>query len=595
MIMFLDVVLSDLGTRCCISTTMDSKRAHRRFEHEGVSFLTITLPNFGKDFERSLDQGFVSRNLFQGFNWTNGLPCFLVGFLELVFDRNTGVLLHEPSIDAIFSIRQICLLFGKVELPCSDARVRKAIDAYVKCEQDIVESDRLLSDDVKSSFVRMKSVLFGDMFSDLDFKVYNGELVPKHGSGSTADRLLGNKKYLQHEWTDRLEEYFPAGQYLSSRWGLLDPGTVYLEPGAERPVKVITVPKTLKTPRVIAMEPTAMQYAQQALLEVITEGFMESNHLRNLVSSHDQTPNRNLARDGSLSGNLATLDLSEASDRVSNLHVQLLLSHHPHLRGAVDACRSRTADIPYGYGLVPLRKFASMGSALCFPFEAMVFLTVVFLGIEDELRHQLSLSDVKRYIGKVRVYGDDIIVPVQFVRSVVSKLETFGYRVNAGKSFWTGKFRESCGKDYYDGTDVSVTRVRSMFPTQRKHALELVSVVSTRNQFYLAGLWGTVRYLDDLIGKIIPFPAVESTSSALGKISRLGHEDQGRWDPDLQRPMVKAAVIKSTLPVSRLDGYGALMKTFLKRGELPFADRNHLERAGRSVSVDIKIRWVAPF
>nr|QDH89759.1 MAG: RNA-dependent RNA polymerase [Leviviridae sp.] len=104
-----------------------------------------------------------------------------------------------------------------------------------------------------------------------------------------------------------------------------------------------------------------------------------------------------------------------------------------------------------------------MGSALCFPMEAMVFTTLIFLGIQRSLNKPLYPRDLKRYVGSVRVYGDDLIVPVDQVPSVVRTLEHFGARVGSDKSFWTGKFRESCGREYFNGHDVSITRVRQAF------------------------------------------------------------------------------------------------------------------------------------
>jgi len=587
-------VLEESGTWCHTSTAMDLKTINGRVEDEGVSFLTITLPNFGKDFEKSLDQGFVARNLFQGFSWKGGLPRFLGGFLELVFDRDSGRLLQHPSIDAIRAVRQITLMCGKVELECADWRIKSAFDKYVATEQEVKDADKNFHSDRKDQFGRIASMLFGRVLSKVDSDIYYGKIVPKHGSGSTADGIKGNLKYQQTVWTDRLEEYFPMGEYLTSSWGLfLDNSESFtsLSPGSEIPAKVISVPKTLKTPRLIAMEPTAMQYAQQGLLESIVEAIEADDIAKNLISWKAQTPNQELASRGSLNGDLATLDLSEASDRVSNQHVRHLLRNHSHFAGAVDASRSRKADVD-GHGVLRLAKFASMGSALCFPFEAIVFCTVLFIGIENELGRTLTMRDVKSLIGRVRVYGDDIIIPVEYVSSAVSELEAFGFKVNTNKSFWTGKFRESCGKDYYDGHDVSVTRVRALLPEQQKSVSEIISTVSLRNQLYYAGYWNTVEWLDKRIERLIPFPYVLPTSPALGRWSFLGHETE-KFHPTLHKPLVRAAVVSAKLPKSNLEGYAALMKFFLKRGDLPIADRKHLEQAGRPVSVDIKHRWTS--
>jgi hypothetical protein len=563
-----------------------------------LSFLTITLPSFGKDFQKSLDQGIVDRNSFQGFTWRAGLPQFLGGFLDLVFDRNTGVLLNDPDIDAILAIRQLTLIFSKILLPCSDTRERMAMSEYVQCEKEVkIATSNLDSLDFKE-FERMSQLLFSGIFSRVDSDVYYEECIPKHGPGATADKLRGNGKFVQRTWTTRLEEVFHYGNFLfpnvshfAEHWETID----HLEPEAEQPVKVISVPKTQKTPRIIAIEPTCMQYMQQAVLDRFLDRIGSDFLISNLIGFDDQVPNQSLASEGSLRGNLATLDLSDASDRVSNQLVRALFSNQPHLRAAVEATRSRKADVP-GHGVVRLSKFASMGSALTFPIEAMVFLTLCFLGIESELNTQftnrLQLAD---YIGQVRIYGDDIIVPVDSVHSVIHSLEHFGARVGASKSFWIGKFRESCGKEYYDGFDVSIVKVRRVFPRSRKDASEVISLVSLRNQLYKAGYWKTVKRLDDRIMRILKwFPYVSSSSSALGRISFLGYDTERECEK-LHAPLVKAWVVSSRIPSDPLDGYGALLKCFLKRGKQPFADSRHLERSGRPRAVDIKPRWVQPF
>nr|QDH88786.1 MAG: RNA-dependent RNA polymerase [Leviviridae sp.] len=136
----------------------------------------------------------------------------------------------------------------------------------------------------------------------MDRDVHWGRLVPKHGPGSVADRLRSNAKWDQRSWPARLQPYFPAVEYLVPNAGYqseLDQGLNIVEPGAETPVRVITVPKTLKTPRIIAIEPTAMQYVQQAVSRALRDAVLEDDFLSRVVSSTDQAPNRVMARRGS--------------------------------------------------------------------------------------------------------------------------------------------------------------------------------------------------------------------------------------------------------------------------------------------------------
>ena len=595
LIVLWNTLAEEFARECRTSATMDIKTVQGRVKHEGISFLTISLPSFGKDFQKSLDQGIVSRNAFQGFSWRAGLPQFLGGFLDSVFDRGSGVLLNEPSVEAIIAIRQLTLIYSKILLPCTPARERDAMRCYVECDRQVKENDSLFLDDASlEDFHRVSRLLFVNVFTEVDREIYNGELIPKHGPGATANKLIGNEKFNCKTWTDRLQEVFFAEDFLypNSRY-VSEDGVTYLEPGAEEPVRVISVPKTQKTPRIIAIEPSYVQYAQQAVLESLIPK-LESN-LGQFLGFTDQIPNQEMARSGSEDGLTATLDLSEASDRVSNQLVRKMVSDHPNLLKGLEATRSRKADVP-GEGVIRLAKYASMGSALCFPVEAMVFLTLIFLGIEKELNTRFtSRSDFDQFAGRVRVYGDDLIVPIDTVESVISQLELFGARVGSHKSFWIGKFRESCGKEYYNGYDVSIVKFRRMLPTSPSDGPECISLVSFRNQLYEHGRWTTVSMLDSWIRKVLKYyPVVLDSSPALGRKSFLGYTVD-RTCNLLHRPLVKGYVVRSIIPKNPLSDDGALLKYFLKRGSQPFADRRHLERSGRPRAVDIKPRWVTPY
>jgi len=621
-------VAEESATLCRTSATSDIKTVRRRVEHEGLSFLTITLPDLGKSTQKWIDQGQVGIN--SSFTTGRGsLPLFLGGFFSRVFDRRTGVLLDDPSVDAIASLRQLTLMFGKILLPCTPARERKAMDKFVECEKDVRQFDTEIAQKELDDFQRVSSLLFTELFTQMDRDVYYGELLPRHGPGATAEGLSSNGKYRQRVWTRRLEEVFPSYEYLIPNLHFreeLDEVTI-LEPDAEIPVRVVSVPKTLKTPRIIAIEPTCMQYTQQALLRCFLSAFSRDELLKDVIGFDDQTPNQRLACQGSADGRTATLDLSDASDRVSNQLVRCMVSRWPHLQRALDATRSRRADVP-GHGVLRLAKYASMGSALCFPIEALVFTTLIFLGIEKSLNTTLTRKDLISFRDSVRVYGDDLIVPVDHVQSVVQTLEHFGARVGLDKSFWTGRFRESCGKEYFNGTDVSICRVRQVLPRTTADATEVIATVSLRNQLYLAGYWRTVAWLDkQLKGLLKNFPYVAPTSSVLGRVSFLGYQSE-RMHPSLHSPQVRGYVVQAKAPSDELGGTGALLKCLLRLESnstervveshldlvpcyrsglareskpsplsMPLAgqDGKHLERSGRPKRVGIKLEWRSPF
>jgi hypothetical protein len=669
---------------CGTSTALDYKKLESRVEAEGESFLTITLPSFDKGLTQSLEQGSVGHGFFPGFDLRrSGLPRFLAGFLDQIFD-DKGALLDVPSIDCIAAVHHLTTVFGKIRRLCSEERIADAMRQYVQIEQELAEIDTSSLEELLPRFRKASTLLWADVFTHVENSVLDthhlahdwlahlgdepqaqawsftsqglakhvdpmdvllglpphvphamsfdyraGErtdefvdckivdpssvftFAPRHGPGATADRLRGNAKYSVGQWPRRLESVFPYGDYA------LPPGwwhdhqldrVQFLEPGAEVPVKVTPVPKTDKTARVIAEEPTAMQYCQQGVfLQFVyclenpdktrpPYGGKRCNFGVDLIGLKYQEPNRLLALKGSQDGFLATLDLSEASDRVLNEHVLLLFERFPRLSAAIQATRSTKALVP-GYGEIPLAKFSSMGSALCFPVEAMVFSTIIVLAIQAERKVPLDRAFLESLRGQVRVYGDDIIVPVDCVQRVMAYLEAFGLKVNKSKSFWNGKFRESCGGDFYDGERVTPIRLRRELPRSLADANEVVSLVAFRNLLYSEGFWTTAGYLDHHLDRLLKrrWKIVESTSTGLGRLSVSFKPMTEYQDGKLQQPMIHGVVATYRTPKSLLDGFGALQKYHLKRGVLPSEDREHLARAGRAEVAHIKLRGIRPY
>jgi hypothetical protein len=340
-----------------------------------------------------------------------------------------------------------------------------------------------------------------------------------------------------------------------------------------------------------------MQYTQQgirdSLYEIIESHWPSSGH----VNFRDQSINQSLAMTSSSDGRLATIDLADASDRVPRDLALSMFDSNPDLRDAIDACRSRNAELPDGTIIGPLNKFASMGSALCFPIEAMYFYTICVVALLREMDLPVTQSSVSQLDGLVHVYGDDIIVPVAYADTILDHLQKYNCKVNHSKTFVTGKFRESCGIDAYDGVDVTPTYIRRLRPQNRRQASQVISWVSTANSFYLKGYWRTSQYMFSCIEKILgSLPYVSEDSEGLGRVSYLGYRSIGRWNRTLQRFEVKAWVPSPIRRTDVLDGHGALMKSFLKLEGLTdlwaSRDARHLEQSELSGEVAIHLRWV---
>lgn len=596
-------IITDMSAKCYqpfASMTRDLNQIKKRVTHEGLSFLTITLPNFGKDFENCLSQGKVTSLHFQGWKRWRCLPAFLQGFTKLVFDASTGGLLNDPDIAAIEGIRQIAYTFKKLSLPCTPKREHMALSGFKEVECFL--SGTMLPGDI-DLFDKVSSLLWGNIFTDVyDVSLY----IPKHGPGQTAERISGNRKYSHRTWYERLEPFFPSDLYLMSCVSQLldeDDGinsVQFVSEDQELPVRVVTVPKTLKGPRIIAIEPVCMQYAQQALSSYIIKKLEASELTGGQINFSDQSINQKLAISASSDGKRATLDLSDASDRVPLSLVLRMLDCNPDLRDAILACRSKTAQLPDGE-VLHLKKFASMGSALCFPIEAMYFFTVILVSMFRKHKLPVTVSNIIKYSKQVYVYGDDIIIPIDEVDSVTETLADYYCKVNIAKSFWNGKFRESCGMDAYDGECVTPTYLRHMQPSNRGDSSALISWVATSNLFYKRGYWKTASYMKDIVERFLGIlPVILETSPGLGWHSFQKGYNFDRWSKTLHRFEILTYVVSPVYQNDPLDGYSALLKCFLNSerrisSDILPSDQKHLCRSPRPGTLSMKRRRTTPY
>jgi hypothetical protein len=580
----LEAIYIDATNKCTasVSDLRDLETIRSRVEKEGLSFLTITLPNFCRDFERSLAVGYIDSTLFRSFRKNGSIPAFLQGMISLIFDRETGRKINDEQtpngvvVDdfstLIDSIRQICLSFKKLEIGCTLQRVHSAIHNYVEVEQSLQEFS--LSESEIADFTVVSGVLWDVLVSPIRLADCN----PRHGPGATAERISGNQKYVWRNWHDRLEPYFPligTGYPLGTSPDSEELEMVTIIPtDDEQPVRVVPVPKTLKGPRIIAIEPCCMQFAQQGIRSALYERIESYWLTRGHVNFRDQTVNQKLAIISSKTGQLATIDLSDASDRVPRDLALVMFRSNPDLQAAIDACRSTKAELPDGSIIGPLKKFASMGSALCFPIEAMYFYTICVVALLRAQNLPVTRRNCFTVSRELYVYGDDIIVPTTYAAVVLDYLRKYNCKVNTHKTFTEGNFRESCGVDAYRGVEVTPTYLRTLRPENKRQPERIVSWVATANLFYLKGYWHAATFMFKQCERIVgPLPYVSDTSPGLGRISFLGYQSAGRWNDNFHRFEIKALVPSPVYRTDRLESYGALSKSLqaleLKTSNVP--------------------------
>lgn len=277
--------------------------------------------------------------------------------------------------------------------------------------------------------------VLGDYDSFLEALPHRIRVTP----GATATRsrrksLPFMKVTMKPECTPRALPYIEA---LYSYYGYKKP-----RPRLSLWNRVEAVPKNWKTHRTIACEPT-----HNVPLQLAFDDHIKARLRRNGVNLLDQSLNQELARQGSIDGSFATIDLSSASDTLA-LNVIHLLFPENWARYVLDI---RSPFYKMDGVLRKYAKFSSMGNGTTFGLESLIFAACC------------SAVGAKEW----NVYGDDIIVSTEHYSSIARLLKYLGFSLNWTKSFHEGPFRESCGADWFSGQNITPFYLRDWRPITR--------------------------------------------------------------------------------------------------------------------------------
>lgn len=355
------------------------------------------------------------------------------------------------------------------------------------------------------------------------------EFLPKHGGGAVSEancRGVSEKNWEMtltrgQMWTFIKDSiFFPRD--VEFPWINRTRGLSECEDSiALRISRMKFVPKDYKTARSICMEPAAFMWTQQAVRRWVEDHIGQHYVLRRHVYLHDQRMNQRAAMIGSKTGQVDTIDLSSASDSVLWLLIKAIMPAK--LLRFLSATRSRLVRLPDG-SVHQMHKFAPMGSALCFPIQCLVYTAIVLMvsvaqaygrqwdsptsldGIDLEVAYEqlFSPSCTGNRFHPFYVYGDDIALDKRTTSNTIACLRSLGFSVNTEKSF-TGDsaYRESCGKHYCNGSDVSPYLFKVKEVAKQVCVATLSGVIDAANR---AGDYGYNNLRSHLIGFVLHYP-----------------------------------------------------------------------------------------
>lgn len=589
---------------------LTTQKVAKRMALEGIGFLTKTLPRLGRALDRALSGEVPLDAASLAFESlpNSKLPRFLGELFQRIF-AHSGWVLPTPCVRSIRSIRQVVYCFYKYKLPCASDLEREVVNQFIKTDLDLlpynqyaneifhkqIGEDPLSIRSIKDRRTRNLLLRARRRLSKL-FQGFNVEDIrPRHGPGAVSTK---EKLWTKYHWTKvspRITDIYPFDAYFCASGGhVCDAYRRFSDVEAvECSAKVILVPKDSRGPRLISAEPLDFQWIQQGLGGAIVRHVERNALTKHNVHFTDQGPNQKGALLGSSTGAYATLDLKEASDRVSIGLVRLLFPEP--LLGALKACRSLTTTLPDGRVLL-LNKFAPMGSALCFPILAITVWAILSSGCWDA--YPTNPQARKFVLERILVYGDDVIVPTAYAAHAIELLEAFGLKVNRDKSCIRGLFRESCGVDAFAGENVTPVRFRTVWSSLPSPDV-YTSFIAYANEFYRRHYYNTYELIVGMLHKVygdIPEAGMNLSCPSLVEVPEAYRPKQSRINHSLQKKEWKVWDVKSRTIKKEIDGWSMLLRYFVEAGnqQSPSSSNDRPRRCGVAVRA-LPFEGIEPF
>jgi hypothetical protein len=457
----------------------------RRIREEGSNFFLQTLPVLGKEFERSLITGEALKPPYGWKLTQKGRPVFLSHLIDKLWDDEGRPLecmdAHGP--EAFRAIRQVTMLYSKVVVD-SSGKEEEVLKSFK--ERITGESGIRIPSDLANEARRLLRVLFypdGQLHPML--VDYQRRTWGRHGPGAVAGGEKGVEKWSPDWWPGLPRDLFswePASCYKPVRVHDRQP-----------PARVITVPKDFRGPRVICIEPKEQQFAQQGLMSVLYGLLMQASLTCGDIDFVDSSLG---ARMSSADG-YSTIDLKDASDHIHIELIRLLFPRHLYKL----LTRFRTRELIISGERCKSRCFATMGSAVCFPVETLVFwvLARAQMNLIKDSWPQRSRKYLK---AGLRVFGDDVVCPIWAYDAITEAYQSCGFVINTAKSCHMTPVRESCGAYTVLKRDCTVVRPRMMgVSDQRSWCAALDYAIEASNK----GLHALSAHYLDLMNDWRPF------------------------------------------------------------------------------------------
>jgi hypothetical protein len=232
---------------------------------------------------------------------------------------------------------------------------------------------------------------------------------------------------------------------------------------------------------ILKKSPYTMNYESIAKeLDVYEEQFADLYKFGK-IDLNCQERNQIAARIGSVCNLIATVDWSQASD-TNSVELSRAILPKAHFE-FLNAIRAKWMQI--GNRKIKSNIMFTMGFSATFLIESVIFTAIGRAAVALSWNFapeadRKFFRNINRALASVFSYGDDLIMPSFAMGALEMIARHLGLKINVDKSYSDSPYRESCGKEYFNGIDITT----EYFP-RGTSSTRLAELIGLQHKLYM--------------------------------------------------------------------------------------------------------------
>jgi hypothetical protein len=244
---------------------------------------------------------------------------------------------RNGNIEALRYLRTVLTFCYKAETEPTNEQLQEAQKAFEDVEASVGVWDLAFNGNSPTPYLRLVRASISSIIYRADWR----SITPSHGPGAVFPSRAPSEKCAFEHIYPSIDALYPADSFFCSQLSLLtgdmEGELARREYRSSIVSKLVAVPKDSRGPRLICVHPAEAIWIQQGQRKVLQSIISQHPLTRGKINFHDQTVNGKIALTSSRTREYFTLDLKEASDRISDTLVRYLFGDAYRYLGATRA------------------------------------------------------------------------------------------------------------------------------------------------------------------------------------------------------------------------------------------------------------------